>query len=129
MESTNTEADAITSNENNQGGKPQLETVKLADMVRSRLKWRSLPHRIPRGFVAQHENASIENNASGTFLCIPLVEESDFRENEKKLCQYCGAKEVSVRNLVNQSNQARPNPSVGINSLLSTVQSAQNVPG
>ena len=98
METNNAAVDATMSNADEQGGKPQLETVKLADMVRSRLKWCSLPHRIPRGFVAQHENASIVNNASGTFLCIPLVEESDFQENEKKLCQYCGAKEVSVRN-------------------------------
>ena len=113
MESTNTETDAIMSDKNNQGEKPQLETMKIADMVRNRLKWCSLPHRVPRGFVAQHENASIVNNASGMFLCIPLVEENNYKMCDKKLCQYCGAKEVSVRYLVNQSFQARPNTSFG----------------
>ena len=95
METNDAAADATMSNEEKQGEKPQLETTKIADMVRNRLKWCSLPHRVPRGFVAQHENASIVNNASGMFLCIPLVEESDYRMNEKKLCQYCGAKECN----------------------------------
>ena len=109
METNNAAIDATMPNANEQGEKPQLETVKIADMVRSRLKWCTLPHRVPRGFVAQHENASIVNNASEMFLCIPLVDESESRENEKKLCQYCSTKEVSVRTLVNQSEQARPN--------------------
>ena len=116
METNDAAADATMPNEDNQGEKPQLETMKVADMVRNRLKWCSLPHRVPRGFVAQHENASIVNNASGMFLCIPLVEERDYMMNEKKLCQYCGTKEVSVRYLVNNSFQSRPSPSFDINS-------------
>ena len=96
MENNNAAINATMANANEQGEKPQLETMKIADMVRSRLRWRTLPHRVPRGFMAQHENASIVNNASGMFLCIPLVDESKSRENKKKLCQYCGSKEVSV---------------------------------
>ena len=62
-------------NADNQNESSNMEMKKVADVVKNRLKWCTHPLKIPHSYVALHENASILTNASGSFLCIPQVED------------------------------------------------------